>query len=326
MVSALAILRDCPGEKSLMRASIILSTHNPHPERFRRTLQAIADQSLPVDQWELLVIDNGSSPAVTSTTCAAYRLGNLRIVPEPLLGLSHARRRGMLEARGDFVVLVDDDNVLAPDYLIGVVGHFESQPRVGALGGRSLPEFETPPAAWLSEFFGLLALRDLGPKAIVGGIRPPGAISDTYPLYAPIGAGMALRRGAGRAWLERADPSALTDRRGQELTSGGDNDIVLHVLRAGWEVAYFPGLVLRHLIPASRLDPNYLARLNYGIQKSWMQVLSKHGVNDWPPIPSWTVPLRRAKAWFTHRAWSSPAARIRWQGACGHFEGRVARI
>jgi hypothetical protein len=135
---------------------------------------------------------------------------------------------------------------------------------------------------------------------------------------------MALRRAAARAWLDHADPSALTDRRGRELSSGGDNDIVIHALRAGWRVGYFPDLELAHLIPSGRLDPDYLARLNRGIQRSWLQLLLRHGLSPWPPVSRRSVPLRGAKAWFTHRAWSSPAARIRWQGACGHFEGRAA--
>ena len=33
--------------------------------------------------------------------------------------------------------------------------------------------------------------------------------------------------------------------------------------------------------------------------------------------------LRKTKSWFTYRAWSSPAAYIRWQGACRHFAGRT---
>jgi hypothetical protein len=71
------------------------------------------------------------------------------------------------------------------------------------------------------------------------------------------------------------------------------------------------------------LSPGYLARLNRGIQKSWMQVLSLHEANPWPQIPNWTVPLRKFKAWIRHRAWSGPIGQIRWQGACGHFEGRA---
>jgi len=135
---------------------------------------------------------------------------------------------------------------------------------------------------------------------------------------------MALRRVAVNAWLD-AKSSAITDRRGTELTSGGDNDLVLTLLEQGWEVAYLPQLKLVHLIPASRLTKPYLARLNRGIQKSWMQVLSDHQANPWISIPAWTVPPRKVKAWFSHRAWASPAAYVRWQGACGHFEGRISK-
>jgi hypothetical protein len=96
------------------------------------------------------------------------------------------------------------------------------------------------------------------------------------------------------------------------------------VLKAGWQVAYFPTLSLTHLIPAGRLEPDYLARLNRGIQESWMQVLTRHDANPWPPLTRMGCTLRQLRAWFTHRAWRSPAAHIRWRGACGHFAGRVA--
>ncbi|MBC8039397.1 MAG: glycosyltransferase [Opitutaceae bacterium] len=303
--------------------TVILAAHNPHPGRLRRTLRGLRDQTLPVSKWELLVIDNASTPSIDISGYSADAPLDLRVISEPRPGLSHARRRGFLEARGELIVMVDDDNVLAPDYLVQTIALFQTHPQVGALGGPSRPEFETPPSPWQTEFLGLLALRDLGPHSITGGLRAPGAPSDSYPLHAPIGAGMALRRSAAQAWLDHADPNALTDRKGNELTSGGDNDIVIHVLRAGWDVAYFPELVLTHLIPAARLAPAYLARLNRGIQKSWMQVLLRHDLCNWPPIPRSSVPLRQLKAWFTHRAWSGPAARIRWQGACGHFEGRT---
>jgi hypothetical protein len=117
----------------------------------------------------------------------------------------------------------------------------------------------------------------------------------------------------------------LSDRRGNELTSAGDNEIVLCALRAGWETGYFPQLALTHLIPPTRLNADYLARLNRGIQKSWMQVLALYEVSPWRPVSSAGAMLRKAKAWFTYRAWSSPAAHVRWRGACGHFEGRVSR-
>jgi hypothetical protein len=199
-----------------------------------------------------------------------------------------------------------------------------AHPRVGAFGGRSLPEFEIEPPTWAREFLPLLALRDHGgAPQISQGLRPVGAERNAYPAEAaPIGAGMVLRRAATQAWLDDAGAASLSDRRGTELTSGGDNDIVLTTMKYGWEVAYFPELSLTHLIPATRLAPEYLARLNYGISKSWMQLLTRHDASPWPPIAPATVPWRKLKAWFVYRPWSGPAAHIRWRGACGHFEGR----
>ena len=303
-----------------MLLSVIIPAHNPDPGRLARTLAGLRAQTLPVSDWEILLVDNASAPPVAAPDLPA----NARIVNELALGLTSARRRGFSAARGEYFVLVDDDNVLAPDYLAHTLRLFAAYPRLGALGGRSLPEFAAPPKPWQREFFDLLALRDLGPEPLFSaGLRPPGSTRNTYPACAPIGAGMALRRAAAEAWLRAPSINGLSDRRGAELTSSGDNDIVLSLMRAGWEAGYFPELSLTHLIPAGRLDPLYLARLNRGIQKSWMQVLTQHEANNWPPIPGWSVPLRQLKAWFTYRAWTSPAARIRWQGACGHFAGRT---
>jgi glycosyltransferase involved in cell wall biosynthesis len=305
-----------------MHLSVILPTHNPHPVRFMRTLQALMRQSLEGDLWELIIVDNGSSPPVHLPEDPSFR-SRVRLVREGRLGLTYARLAGVRECRGALVVFVDDDNVLANDYLEKVIRGFERLPRVGALGGKSVGEFEAPPAEWQNEFLGLLAVRDLGPKELFS--LPPGTASpfQAYPSCAPIGAGMAVRKAALSTWQEEA-ASGATDRTGSDLTSGGDNEIVLHILRAGWAVAYLPELLLTHLIPAHRLEPEYLGRINRGIQKSWTQVLARHGLSPWPPVPPWTVPLRRWKAYVRERAWRDDASRIRWLGACGHFEGRAS--
>jgi len=309
----------------MIAVSVIVPTHNPHPGRLARTLAGLAAQTLPADAWETLLVDNASSPALASAAPPA-RPANLRIVSEPALGLTAARRRGLCEARGELCVLVDDDNVLAPGHLAHAVRIFSAYPKLGAAGGPSRPEFEAPPPEWAREFLPLLALRDLGPAPRLAGLeRAADGSHFEYPACAPIGAGLALRRAAAGDWLSAAGAGTLSDRRGSALTSGGDNDIVLTLLHRGWQVGYFPELALTHLIPASRLDPDYLARLNRGIQTSWVQVLERHGANPWPLVPRWSVPLRQLRAWFRYRAWSSPAARIRWQGACGHFAGRAAQ-
>lgn len=309
-----------------MQLSVIIPTHNPHPGRLQRTLRALRAQTLPAGEWETVLVDNASVPPLALADWSAHGPVNLRLVAEPEPGLSHARRRGFLAGTGELFVLVDDDNELAPDYLAETRRLFAAHPKVGVLGGRSLPEFEQTPESWVREFDGLIALRDLGhTPQISSGLRNPATGRNDYPIFAPMGAGMALRRAAAQSWLDQGSHAALPDRKGGDLSSGGDNDIVLAAMAAGWEAAYFPTLRLTHLIPAGRTAPAYLARLNRSIQRSWMQVLTKHHANPWPPVAAWTVPLRQLKAWLKLRAWSGAAAHIRWQGACGHFEGRQTR-
>jgi glycosyltransferase involved in cell wall biosynthesis len=301
-----------------MNVSVLIPTHNPHAGRLGRTLAGLRAQTLPVGDWELIVVDNGSSVAV------APDMGwhpSARVVREPRLGLTFARLAGAAAAAAPVLVFVDDDNVLAPDYLARVVEVFAAHPRLGAGGGKSVPEWEAAPGPWVGEFAGPLALRDLGDaEQLADAKTQPG-----YPPCSPIGAGMALRAEAWAAYARAtaADPDAVTDRRGGSLASGGDCDIVLHVLAAGWQVGYFPQLALTHLIPTGRTAPDYLARLNHGIAKSWVEVLARHGIRPWPPVARWTVPLRRWRAYFRTRAWAGPAQYVRWRGACGQFEGRA---
>lgn len=307
-----------------MELTVVLPTHHPHPARLARTLAALAAQTLPGSRWELVIVDNDSPVPLAPDVAPASLPAPFRLVREPTPGLGFARRRGFREARGAVLVLVDDDNVLAPDYLERVLRIFAAQSRVGAIGGRVLPEFVSPPPAWVREFDGLLACRDLGPAPQVShGLRPAGAPRNLYPAFAPVGAGMALRREAAEAWLKQAD-GRVPDRQGDSLTSGGDNEIVFAVMRTGWEVGYFPELSLTHLIPPARTDPDYLARLNEAIARSWVQVLRAHDACPWPAIAPWTVPLRKFKAWLACRAWAGPSEYIRWRGACGHFRGRAA--
>jgi glycosyltransferase involved in cell wall biosynthesis len=303
-----------------LSVSVILPAYNPDPGRLARTLAGLRAQTLPATAWELVVVDNASTPPI-ALPLAVLGLVRTRLVREERPGLSFARRRGFADATAPLCVLVDDDNVLAPTYLADVVRLFEAQPDVAAMGGPTRPEFDAPAPAWAGEFFPLLALRDLGPTAQIA--YPVKGRSTDYPACAPIGAGLALRLAVARAWsLDRAN-APLADRTGTHLTSGGDNDIVLHLFRAGGAVAYFPELALTHLIPAARLDPAYLARLNRGIQRSWVRVLALHDLCPWRPLPRWTLPLRLVRAWARSHAWRGPVEAIRFAGLRGRLEGQA---
>lgn len=243
---------------------------------------------------------------------------------EPTLGLTSARLAGITASTAPLLVLVDDDNVLDPNYLAEAVALFERNPHLGAAGGPISASFESPPPRWTHEFFPLLALRDLGVSEVFTPL-PEGAQISGYPECAPVGAGMVLRRECGIKYQQSLmnRPGRLSlDRKGKSLTSGGDNDLALTVLEAGWQVGYSPKLKLTHLIPNQRLTVNYLARLQHDLARSWILVLAEHGICPWPPVPRYSVFLRKLRAWFRHQAWRGRSNYIRWRGACGTFEGR----
>ncbi len=305
-----------------LRISVLLPAHNPHRDRLARTVAGLRAQTLPTSDWELVILDNASTDA---SAIRALDLGwhsTPRILVEPQLGLTPARLRGIHEAQGDLLVFVDDDNVLAPDYLAVAHRHFTENPKLGAAGGPIEAEFEQPPPDWAGEFFGLLAVHHHGdaPRLAAGDANAG------WPDFAPVGAGLCVRREAAQNYVAAlaAEPARRTlDRAGRSLASGGDSDFVFTILHHGWTVGYFPDLRLTHLIPAGRLDPVYLARLNHDIQRTWVRVLALHGQCPWKSIPPWTLPLRRARAWWREAAWRSPVHRIRWRGLVGRFAGQA---
>lgn len=306
-----------------MTITVIIPTHSPQSDFITRTLLALREQDLPAADWELLIIDNASPMPIDPSLIAWHP--RARIVREPKLGLTHARLCGLRAAFGELLVWVDDDNLLAPDYLALSKHIFEVDIELGAAGGKSIPEFLSPPPEWFHIGLAPLGCRDLGDTPLQA--RWTSNSPNTYPDCAPIGAGLVIRREAMQAWaqLTAQDPERQTfGRTGASLTSGEDNDISLTLLNSGWKLAYLPALRLTHLIPSNRVTLDYQCRITRAATRDFIRVLTLHHVSPWPPIPRWTVPLRQLKAWFTHRAWSSHPARIRWHTACGHFEGRIA--
>jgi glycosyltransferase involved in cell wall biosynthesis len=305
--------------------SVIIPTHNPNLNRLARTLEGLEKQQLSINKWELILVDNASdNPELLPALNLAWH-PNVRIIREINLGLTKARIAGIESSRGEYLVFVDDDNVLNSNYLQNAIDIFQKNPNLGAMGGKSLPEFEVTPEPWIKQFWTCLALRDLGETSLVYSYA--NATTKDHPKFAPIGAGMALSRKAAKYYVKCISKNSerlALDRTGNSLQSGGDCDINLTILDGGWEVGYFPQLQLTHLMPANRLTKKYLAKVNYASSRSWIQVLNLHNIRPWQKIPSWTVWLRKLKAFFLYQPWKDSVAYIRWQGACGKFEGLAA--
>ncbi|MEO0451718.1 MAG: glycosyltransferase [Pseudomonadota bacterium] len=311
-----------------LRLTAIICAHNPQRAYLDETLDSIRAQVdlSPNDAWELLLIDNASAPAL-DTWVNLTGLPNARIIREDKLGLTHARLRSFSEARGEILLYIDDDNILAPNYFAETLAAFDADGALGATGGKSLPRWEVEPPSWFETTGISLACRDLGEKPLSADWRTTPKSDRRYPECAPIGAGMGIRKSAYADYVDHAkqDPVRLAlGRRGTDLASGEDNDMILTLLANGWRVAYLPQLSLDHIIPESRLSESYLRRYARSSSRTWVQVLAVHDIVPWPGLATWTLPFRKLRAWLRMRPWKGPVEQINWQSACGNFEGRAA--
>lgn len=242
-----------------MFLSVIICTHNPRPDYFRRTLDSLQEQTLPRSQWELLVVDNASTKSLSESWNFSWHPG-AHFVSVPELGLTPARLRGIQESSGSLLVFVDDDNVLSPDFLEKICRIAEQNPHLSVFGAGVLePEFETPPAPELVSLLPLLALRK------VSSVRWSNNPKDASCL--PCGAGLAVTRATAEYYLQltaRLNFSKMLDRRGGQLTSHGDDLFSWAAADLGQGFGIFPELRITHLISAGRLTRPYFLRLIEG--------------------------------------------------------------
>jgi hypothetical protein len=291
--------------------SVVICTHNPRLDYFRRTLAGLRAQTLTIDVWELLIIDNASTPERAPRPDLEWH-PRARLLQEPKLGLTHARLCGIQAAAGELLVFVDDDNVLEPDYLETALRIAEQMPFLGSWSGQCRAEFEELPPEWTRRYWGNLVIRQF--EKDVWSNLP--RLSKTMPC----GAGLCVRREVAQRYLhlhETGKRSMLLDRVGDSLVSGGDNDLAACACDLGLGVGLIAALKLTHLIPRRRLTLDYLSRLAESVQFSSLILDAERGL----PIPERGIVGAIADQLRLHRARGPHRTIMR-----GIYRGRAAAM
>lgn len=87
-------------------------------------VQSVLDQTY--QNFEILIVDDGSDDSVTRLLLASYRRPKTRIIPTTNSGVARARNLGLGEARGAYVSFLDADDLLEPTFLEKAVALLES--------------------------------------------------------------------------------------------------------------------------------------------------------------------------------------------------------
>ncbi len=255
--------------------SVVICTRNPRP-CLGRVLEALRAQTLPLDQWELLVVDNASAIPVENRFDISWH-PNAKHVYEPEQGTSLARKRGIKETSSPLIVFVDDDNVLQRNYLETELKIDKQWPFLGTWGcGCIKAEFEVPPAKQLAPYLEFLALRNY---------NQPYLSSDPILSKAtPVGAGLCVRREVALAYLEFYEKTKLklNDRADHSLTGGGDYELSYVGCKIGKGMGVFPELKMIHVISRERVTEEYFLRLLVGakitttiLEYKWQNILPR---------------------------------------------------
>jgi glycosyltransferase involved in cell wall biosynthesis len=230
---------------STLRLTVALCTYN-RADFLRQTLAGLARQQFPHDQFEVLVIDNNSSDHTRAVVAEfAASKPRPRHILETQQGLDFARNRAIAEARGEIVLLGDDDILVQPDWLAQMHAPFASDAahRVGAVGGEVVPVFPDGLPPWVAEWHAPLAFR-----------------AEAGPLparHSPMGANLAIPR---RVFAQVGLFHTALDRAAGNYFSGGDSEMIRRIRAAGLEVWFAPAAAVRHQMPANRTTFRYAAR------------------------------------------------------------------
>ncbi|MEH1975650.1 MAG: glycosyltransferase [Nostoc sp.] len=263
--------------------SLIICTHNPQCDYLDKVLKALQAQTLPLKQWELLLIDNASDELLSSKIDLNWHL-QARHIREEQLGLTHARLQGIKEAIGETLVFVDDDNILDIDFLEKALQIRKDWPILGAWGGQIIPYFEEPPPEWTKPYWPLLAIQEFDRDRWSN-------LSHQYEIV-PYGAGLCVRKIVAEKYanlLCHQPERAKMDRKGKLLISGGDIDLALTACDIGLGIGQFTSLKVTHLIPGFRLQEDYLLRLMEGVNYS--VIMLKYFRGQMPSRISWRKKL-----------------------------------
>jgi glycosyltransferase involved in cell wall biosynthesis len=226
--------------------------------------------------FEVLIIDNASTDDTFKQVNTIWKSFNstvpFKVITENKPGLTNARKAGIRFALYDILIFCDDDNLLSHDYVQKAYEKMILNSAIGALGGRSevLTDIDLP--EWWNEYMANYAVGKQASKS--------GDVSYRKYLW---GAGLVVRKSLMEIVFNEKFPFLLTDRNGEELSSGGDSEICARLLLMGYKLWYDAELYFKHYITRNRLTVSYRDKMLEGHLNAYLKLAEYHKIIEKVP-------------------------------------------
>lgn len=241
--------------------SIIICCYNS-ASRLPETIKHIALQEVNTDiHWELIIVNNNSSDNTKVIAHSEWKKYNLQtsffIIDQPVPGLSNARKKGVENAKFEYIIFCDDDNWLDKNYINVAYDLMEQYTEIGAAGGMSTAVSDSNFPDWFNEVQNSYAV---GKQS-----KTSGPITQRGYLW---GAGIVIRKNLLDIVYNLDIETQLIGRNGSNLSAGDDSEICKWIILLRKELYYDESLIFKHFIAKERLTCAYKEKLFKGFDQT----------------------------------------------------------
>ncbi len=249
----------------MIQLSVIIPTRN-RCLLLNRTLKSILAQTYQQEHFEIIIVDNGSTDATSKIAGEYYgRFQNIVYVHEEKPGLHEGRHAGLRVSQGKILIYADDDIEAFPSWLEGVHESFLDE-RVGLVGGKDLPLYESSPPGWLEDlwekvehgrYLTYYSLLDLGD-----------ALMEIEPDFV-FGCNFSIRKDL-LLQIQGFHPDGIPESL-MKFRGDGETFVARQVRKLGYKIIYNPKASVKHWVPESRLNLEYIKKRAFmsGVSQSY---------------------------------------------------------